>query len=89
MLDLLPAERAAALAEGPVTIDLDTCGVPELGRWSWPGLLCGPLILAGEAAVNRLALDRFPGGVCGRVVWPGRAGVAAAMGRRALQGASY
>jgi hypothetical protein len=27
MLSLLPAERAAALAEGPVTIDLDTTDV--------------------------------------------------------------
>ena len=27
MLDLVPAERAAALDEGPVTIDLDTTNV--------------------------------------------------------------
>jgi len=32
MLDLLPAERAAALAEGPVTIDLDTTDVEVYGR---------------------------------------------------------
>jgi hypothetical protein len=32
MLDLLPAERAAALAAGPVTIDLDTTDVEVYGR---------------------------------------------------------
>jgi len=32
MLDLLPAERAAALADGPVTIDLDTTDVEVYGR---------------------------------------------------------
>jgi Transposase DDE domain group 1 len=32
MLDLLPAERAAALAGGPVTIDLDTTDVEVYGR---------------------------------------------------------
>ena len=32
MLDLLPAQRAAALAEGPVTIDLDTTDVEVYGR---------------------------------------------------------
>ena len=32
MLALLPAERAAALAEGPVTIDLDTTDVEVYGR---------------------------------------------------------
>ena len=32
MLDLLPAPRAAALAEGPVTIDLDTTDVEVYGR---------------------------------------------------------
>ena len=32
MLDLLPAERAAALAGGPVTIDLDTTDVEVCGR---------------------------------------------------------
>jgi hypothetical protein len=32
MLSLLPAERAAALAEGPVTIDLDTTDVEVYGR---------------------------------------------------------
>ena len=32
MLDLLPAGRAAALAEGPVTIDLDTTDVEVYGR---------------------------------------------------------
>ena len=32
MLDLVPAERAAALAEGPVTIDLDTTDVEVYGR---------------------------------------------------------
>ena len=32
MLELLPAERAAALAEGPVTIDLDTTDVEVYGR---------------------------------------------------------
>jgi hypothetical protein len=31
MLGLLPAERAAALAGGPVTIDLDTTGVEVYG----------------------------------------------------------
>ena len=32
MLDLLPAPRAAALAEGPVTIDLDATDVEVYGR---------------------------------------------------------
>ena len=32
MLSLVPAERAAALAEGPVTIDLDTTDVEVYGR---------------------------------------------------------
>ena len=32
MLDLLPAERAAALAGGPVTIDLDATDVEVYGR---------------------------------------------------------
>ena len=32
MLDLLPAARAAALAEGPVTIDLDATDVEVYGR---------------------------------------------------------
>ena len=32
MLSLLPAERAAALADGPVTIDLDTTDVEVYGR---------------------------------------------------------
>ena len=32
MLDLLPAQRAAALAGGPVTIDLDTTDVEVYGR---------------------------------------------------------
>jgi hypothetical protein len=32
MLDLVPAERAAALAGGPVTIDLDTTDVEVCGR---------------------------------------------------------
>ena len=32
MLALLPAQRAAALAEGPVTIDLDTTDVEVYGR---------------------------------------------------------
>ena len=32
MLDLLPAERAAVLADGPVTIDLDTTDVEVYGR---------------------------------------------------------
>ena len=32
MLDLLPAPRAAALAQGPVTIDLDTTDVEVYGR---------------------------------------------------------
>ena len=32
MLAMLPAERAAALAEGPVTIDLDTTDVEVYGR---------------------------------------------------------
>ncbi len=32
MLELLPAARAAAMAEGPVTIDLDTTDVEVYGR---------------------------------------------------------
>jgi hypothetical protein len=32
MLSLLPAERAFALTEGPITIDLDTTDVEVYGR---------------------------------------------------------
>src|SRR5580704_4797015 len=57
-----------------------TCGIPELGRGSWPGPLCGPLVLAGEAAEDGPALDPLPGEISGGVVGPGRAEMAAAMG---------
>src|SRR5450755_593212 len=56
------------------------CGVPELGHWLWPGLLCGPLGLADEAAEDAPALDALTGQVRDRVIWLGRAEVAAAMG---------
>ncbi len=35
------------------------CGVPERGPRPWPGLLCGSLVLADEAAEDGLALDPF------------------------------
>src|ERR1039457_6177070 len=55
-------------------------GVAELGHWLWPGLLCGPLVLADKAAEDAPALDALTGQVRDRVIWLGRAEVAAAMG---------
>ena len=58
MLSLLPAERAAALAGGPVTIDLDTTDVEVYGRkkrgvaYNHQGQRVGP------AARGRLGGDR-------------------------------
>src|SRR5258708_39560730 len=49
-----------------------------------PGLLCSPLVLVDEAAENGPALDALPGQVRDRVIWPGRAQVAAAMGTSSL-----
>ena len=54
-------------------------GVPELGHWSWPGLLCGPLVLVDEAAEDRPTLDPLAGQISGRVIGPRRAEVTAAM----------
>ena len=43
-------------------------------------LLCGPLVFADEAAEDGPALDSFLGEVGDRVIGPGRAELAAAMG---------
>src|SRR6266496_6240279 len=58
---------------------ITACGVPELGRWCWPGLLCGLLVLADEAAEDGPALDLLLGEVGDRVVGTGRAELTAAM----------
>jgi hypothetical protein len=59
MLELLPAPRAAALAGGPITIDLDTTDVEVYGRkkravayGTWPCRVTGPLTF--NAARSRL-----------------------------------
>ena len=70
------ADAVHALVAGKV---INTCGVPELGHCSWPGLLRGSLILVDEAAEDGPALDPLPGEVSDRVVGPGRAELAAAM----------
>src|ERR1017187_5133229 len=61
--------------------DDDTaCGVLELRHRPWPGLLGGSLVFADEAAKDGPTFDPLMGEVNGRVVWPGRAELAAAMG---------
>ena len=60
------------------------CGVPELGHWCWPGFLCGSLVFVEEAAEGGPTQDSLLGKVRDKVVRPGRAELAAAMGRRAL-----
>jgi len=57
----------------------EACGVPELGHRSWPGFLCGPLVLVDETAEDGTALDTLPGQVRDRVIGPRRAELAAAM----------
>jgi hypothetical protein len=56
------------------------CGVPEFGDRSWPGLLCGLLVLVDETAEDGAAFDTLPGQVRDRVIGPRRAELAAAMG---------
>jgi hypothetical protein len=55
-------------------------GFQNSATGSWPGLLRGPLVFAEEAAENGPALDPLPGEVGDRVIGPGRAELAAAMG---------
>jgi Transposase DDE domain group 1 len=64
MLSLLPAERAAALAGGPVTIDLDTTDVEVYGRnkrgvaWNHQGQRVGrPHVAAWAETETVLAAD--------------------------------
>jgi Transposase DDE domain group 1 len=64
MLSLMPAERAAALADGPVTIDLDTTDVEVYGRkkrgvaWNHQGQRVGrPHVAAWAEAETVLAAD--------------------------------
>ena len=64
MLDLLPAQRAAALAGGPVTIDLDTTDVEVYGRkkrgvaYNHQGKRVGrPHVAASAEAETVLAAD--------------------------------
>ncbi len=64
MLGLLPAERAAALADGPVTIDLDTTDVEVYGRkkrgvaWNHQGQRVGrPHVAAWAETEIVLAAD--------------------------------
>jgi hypothetical protein len=56
-----------------------TRGVPELGHRSWPGLLCGSLVLVDEAAEDGSALDPLLGEISDGVVGPGRVEPAAAV----------
>jgi hypothetical protein len=64
VLSLLPAGRAAALAEGPVTIDLDTTDVEVYGRkkrcvaWNHQGQRVGqPHVAAWAETEIPLAAD--------------------------------
>jgi hypothetical protein len=53
---------------------------PQLLSWS----LCGPFVFDQQAAEDGLALDPLLGEVGHGVAWPGRAELAAAVGRRLL-----
>jgi Transposase DDE domain group 1 len=86
MLGLLPAERAAALAEGPVTIDLDTTDVEVYGRkkrgvaWNHQGQRVGrPHVATWAEAETVLAADLGDGTDDPRATAPG-------LLRRALAG---
>src|SRR6516164_8584813 len=64
MLDLLPAPRVTALADGPVTIDLDTTDVEVYGRkkrgvaWNHQGQRVGrPHVAAWAETEIALAAD--------------------------------
>jgi len=86
MLSLLPAPRAAALAGGPVTIDLDTTDVEVYGRkkrgvaWNHQGQRVGrPHVAAWAEAETVLAADLGDGTDDPRATAPG-------LLRRALAG---
>src|SRR5436305_4340001 len=78
MLSLLPAERAAALADGPVTIDLDTTDVEVYGRkkrgvaWDHQGQRVGrPHVAAWAETEVVLAADLGDGTDDPRATAPG------------------
>jgi hypothetical protein len=78
MLALLPAERAAALAEGPVTIDLDTTDVEVYGSkkrgvaWNHQGQRAGrPHVAAWAETETVLAADLGDGTDDPRATAPG------------------
>ena len=78
MLSLLPAPRAAALAGGPVTIDLDTTDVEVYGRkkrgvaWNHQGQRVGrPHVAAWAEAETVLAADLGDGTDDPRATAPG------------------
>jgi len=78
MLDLLPPERAAALAGGPVTIDLDTTDVEVYGRkkrgvaWNHQGQRVGrPHVAAWAETEIVLAADLGDGTDDPRATAPG------------------
>jgi Transposase DDE domain group 1 len=78
MLALLPAERAAALAEGPVTIDLDTTDVEVYGSkkrgvaWNHQGQRVGrPHVAAWAETETVLAADLGDGTDDPRATAPG------------------
>jgi hypothetical protein len=78
VLDLLPAERAAALAGGPVTIDLDTTDVEVYGRkkrgvaWNHQGQRVGrPHVAAWAETEIVLAADLGDGTDDPRATAPG------------------
>ena len=78
MLSLLPARRAAALADGPVTIDLDTTDVEVYGRkkrgvaWNHQGQRVGrPHVAAWAETEVALAADLGDGTDDPRATAPG------------------
>ncbi len=78
MLSLLPAQRAAALADGPVTIDLDTTDVEVYGRkkrgvaYNHPGQRVGrPHVAAWAETEIALAADLGDGTDVPRATAPG------------------
>ena len=59
-------------------------GVSELGHWCWPGFRRGSLVFVEEAAEGGPTQDSLLEKNCDRVVRPGRAELAAAMGASSI-----
>jgi hypothetical protein len=80
-----PEDPAVATAIGALTVFSSgwvwgSRTEPQLLSWS----LCGPFVFDQQAAEDGLALDPLLGEVGHGVAWPGRAELAAAVGRRLL-----